>query len=150
MDLNMPVMDGFEASKRILSLFRSHPERALSATHQVNIVALTSYTDQRTIDRCQEIGMADVYHKPLKKEEMREMIAIYYMGLTKQQYQYYLENENIVNQQISEIQKLQELEKMKNDKIYKRMNSKWNCHYNFDLFYNIFILIKINNYNFDL
>ena len=76
MDLNMPVMDGFEASERILSLFRSHPEKALYGTHNVNIVALTSYTDQSTIDRCQHIGMAEVYHKPLKKEEMREMIAI--------------------------------------------------------------------------
>ena len=62
MDLNMPVMDGFEASERILSLFRSHPEKALYGTHNVNIVALTSYTDQSTIDRCQHIGMAEVYH----------------------------------------------------------------------------------------
>ena len=42
MDLNMPVMDGFEATEKILQLLQEYqgPRK-----QQCNIVALTSYND---------------------------------------------------------------------------------------------------------
>ena len=47
MDLNMPEMDGYEASERILALLKKDDN--LDYTH---IVALTSYTGQDVKERC--------------------------------------------------------------------------------------------------
>ena len=53
MDLQMPVMDGFEASEKILEYQSRQPNLA----HKCKIVALTAYTNQETIQRCLDIGM---------------------------------------------------------------------------------------------
>ena len=51
----MPIMDGFESTKKILQLFNENPQR--SAGLKCNIVALTAYTDKKTVERCLSIGM---------------------------------------------------------------------------------------------
>ena len=66
MDLNMPVMDGFESAKRILEFLSQEHNLQLPWQQAVKIVALTSYTDKLTFDRCMEVGMIGVYHKPMK------------------------------------------------------------------------------------
>jgi CheY-like chemotaxis protein len=49
MDIQMPVMDGIEATKRIL---KQRPTK---------VVALTSYTGESVKKECLEIGMKQVY-----------------------------------------------------------------------------------------
>lgn len=55
MDLQMPIMDGYQASKIILS----------QKAPPVSIVALTSYTTELSRNRSLKNGMKEVYHKPI-------------------------------------------------------------------------------------
>ena len=50
MDLQMPVMDGYECSREILKIVKSQ-------NREVSIVACTSYTSDEVIEKCKSIGM---------------------------------------------------------------------------------------------
>jgi len=56
MDMQMPVMDGLEATRRI---------RALAALAWVPIIALTGNADDDDVLRCREAGMNDFVAKPI-------------------------------------------------------------------------------------
>jgi CheY-like chemotaxis protein len=56
MDLNMPVMDGIEATKRIKSRWQGRAPP---------IIALTAYNTGETRDACEEVGMTGFLAKPL-------------------------------------------------------------------------------------
>lgn len=58
MDLGMPNMDGFEASTEILNIQR------LRKLENCDIVAITSFTDKNSHERCIRIGMKEVINKP--------------------------------------------------------------------------------------
>ncbi|MCG8632594.1 MAG: response regulator [Desulfobacterales bacterium] len=62
MDINMPVMDGFEATEKI----RSH-ERA-TGIDPVPILALTANVLDDFKRRCRQVGMNDFLTKPIKRE----------------------------------------------------------------------------------
>jgi len=64
MDLQMPVMDGLEASMKI------RKELGLS----VPIVALTASTLNEESHRCIDAGMNDFIIKPFKEEEMVQVL----------------------------------------------------------------------------
>jgi len=78
MDLNMPVMDGFDASSSILSYQESHPR---SNSAGVVILALTAYVDSANVQRCKDIGMKQVLNKPAKAEKIKEAITEHCPGL---------------------------------------------------------------------
>jgi CheY-like chemotaxis protein len=66
MDLMMPLMDGFEATRRI---------RANEiAPNRVPIVALTAHATEGFRDRCLEAGMDDYLSKPFKKERLLALV----------------------------------------------------------------------------
>ena len=66
MDLNMPGIDGCEATRRI---------RALSGpAGQVPIVALTATDRSAVLPRCREAGMNDVLGKPTRPRELFDML----------------------------------------------------------------------------
>ena len=69
MDLNMPVMDGYESARNILQ-FQTEKE----LQHPVTIVSLTAYTNAEYLKRCFTIGMAKILNKPAKKVEVQEVI----------------------------------------------------------------------------
>ena len=73
MDLQMPVMDGFDASESILNYQREHNLKSVCS-----IVALTSFSTQETIERCSKIGMKQVYNKPANSNDITEIIMMYY------------------------------------------------------------------------
>ena len=73
MDVEMPEMNGFDATESIL-----HWERSHGATH-VPIIAMTAHALAGDRERCLEAGMDDYLSKPLHAEELRsklESIAI--------------------------------------------------------------------------
>ncbi|WP_211103603.1 response regulator [Azospirillum sp. TSA2s] len=63
MDVQMPVMDGLEASRAIRAL----PGEA----GRVPIVALTAGTDAEDDAQCRDAGMDDCLHKPLTMDRLR-------------------------------------------------------------------------------
>ena len=57
----MPIMGGEDATKLILEYMKNNTDLDLS-----HIIAVTSFTNKKTIDTCISIGMKSVYAKPLK------------------------------------------------------------------------------------
>ena len=68
MDIQMPVMDGFEATNEIRAF-----ELAQGAT-PVPIVAMTAYALQGDKDRCLAAGMDGYIAKPIREDDLRGMI----------------------------------------------------------------------------
>jgi signal transduction histidine kinase/ActR/RegA family two-component response regulator len=64
MDIEMPVMDGFEATKTIRRLEKERKERSMP------IVALTAFSRSNEIEACMKVGCDDVLRKPLKKARL--------------------------------------------------------------------------------
>jgi PAS domain S-box-containing protein len=63
MDLQMPNMDGFEATQRI----RAHPDPVIA---RVPIVALTAGASEGEQTACMELGMAAILVKPLQLHQL--------------------------------------------------------------------------------
>ena len=64
MDLKMPVMDGYEATRQIKQLSESMP-----------IIALTAYTESESIGKAKSWGFDDYLEKPIKRSELFERIG---------------------------------------------------------------------------
>ncbi|WP_124980969.1 tetratricopeptide repeat-containing hybrid sensor histidine kinase/response regulator [Nonlabens xiamenensis] len=64
MDLNMPVMNGLEASKQISE---THPE--------VCIIGLSATDISIICEECVEAGMREVFNKPITKKKLKDMIG---------------------------------------------------------------------------
>jgi len=69
MDVQMPVMDGFEASRSI----RLGDERI----RQIPIIALTAHANQSIINKCTESGMNDYIPKPFTPGELQAILTRY-------------------------------------------------------------------------
>lgn len=65
MDINMPLMNGFEASKTIKSF---KPD--------VKIVALTALEISEVKERCYKVGINNVVNKPIGKAQLRDIIQM--------------------------------------------------------------------------
>jgi two-component system, sensor histidine kinase and response regulator len=77
MDCEMPVMDGFDATKRIREIERiagglRHSDQARS---RIPIVALTAHALAELRDRCIEAGMDDFLVKPFNEQQMADMLG---------------------------------------------------------------------------
>jgi PAS domain S-box-containing protein len=67
MDMQMPVMDGMEATRRIRELDTS--------VRNIPIVALTANVMDEEIVSCREAGMNDHLAKPIDRDRLRQIIA---------------------------------------------------------------------------
>ena len=65
MDCNMPVMDGYEATRRI---------RAQTQWRSLPIIALTANAMEEDRQRCADAGMNDFLVKPFKREDLQMMM----------------------------------------------------------------------------
>jgi len=72
MDCQMPVMDGFEASRRIRAI-----ELERGTGEHIPIVALTANVMHEDQDRCIKAGMDGHIGKPVKPNQLRDCLATY-------------------------------------------------------------------------
>jgi len=65
MDLQMPVMDGYEATKLIRQM-----------DQDVKIIAMTAYTSTEVKDKCFEVGMTDFLTKPVDFKYLTDLLGL--------------------------------------------------------------------------
>jgi CheY-like chemotaxis protein/HPt (histidine-containing phosphotransfer) domain-containing protein len=68
MDVQMPVMDGLEATRQIRD-----PQSPVS-NHQIPIIAMTAHAMQGDRDKCLEVGMDDYVSKPVSPQALAEVL----------------------------------------------------------------------------
>jgi CheY-like chemotaxis protein len=66
MDIMMPIMDGYEAARRI---------KAIAGCHFVPIIFLTALTDEPSLVKCLEVGGDDFLVKPVSRIILRAKLA---------------------------------------------------------------------------
>lgn len=71
MDVEMPVMDGFETTKRIRSLEKAN------GMHAVPIIAMTAHAMKGDRDKCLRVGMDDYIAKPFNPHQLQEILGKY-------------------------------------------------------------------------
>ena len=67
MDLQMPLMDGYTATREIRSL-------TLPRAQTIPIIAMTANAFKEDVDKCLEAGMNDHMSKPIDEKEVRDKI----------------------------------------------------------------------------
>lgn len=75
MDLQMPIMDGIEATKHI----REYEE--LHSLTAIPIIALTANNTQSERKQCLDSGMDDFLAKPYTPEQLKQIIKTHLMNL---------------------------------------------------------------------
>jgi CheY-like chemotaxis protein len=75
MDIQMPVMDGFEATQAIR-------EKEMESGLHLPIVALTAHTMKGDAERCRAVGMDDYLSKPIQPKELDAILKKYSSCLT--------------------------------------------------------------------
>ena len=76
MDLQMPVMDGLTATRKIREMEAARPEQAATP-----IVALTANAMTGQLDRCLDAGMNDFLTKPLEIARLYEVLERHGLGV---------------------------------------------------------------------
>ena len=69
MDLQMPVMDGFEATRQIRSPASNVRNRGIP------VIAMTAHATQDDRERCLGAGMDDFVRKPFSPQVLAEVLA---------------------------------------------------------------------------
>jgi CheY-like chemotaxis protein len=70
MDLQMPVMDGYEATRRL---------RSDKRYYELPIVAMTAHAMVEERDRCKALGMQDHVSKPIEPDALYAMLSRFYV-----------------------------------------------------------------------
>ena len=74
MDVQMPVMDGFEATK----IIRNNSSNVLN--HNIPVIAMTAHAMKGDRERCLKAGMDSYLSKPIKPQELFDVIENELMG----------------------------------------------------------------------
>ena len=68
MDLNMPVMNGYSATKELKKLMK------MNVISSIQIIACTAYAQENERKACLEMGFDDFLTKPLNLEKLKEIL----------------------------------------------------------------------------
>ena len=71
MDLQMPVMDGFETTRYLIDMMKKGDMR------ETPIIALTANDGDDDIEMCLNVGMKEHLAKPLKPERLEKILEIF-------------------------------------------------------------------------
>ena len=69
LDLTMPVMDGFEALEKIMSI-----------NSEATVIILTADIQKKSVDRCRNLGAYEVIKKLPRKEDITNILAKIIIG----------------------------------------------------------------------
>jgi PAS domain S-box-containing protein len=82
MDIQMPVMDGYEATHAIREFEAAHQAaQFLANRHKVPIIAMTANVFREDVEKCLKAGMNGHIRKPIDYDEMINMLRRYFKGL---------------------------------------------------------------------
>ncbi|MCW2276814.1 ATP-binding protein [Heliophilum fasciatum] len=73
MDCQMPVMDGWEATRRIRQV-ETEAKSETGTGRRLCIIAVTADASQYAQEQCLQAGMDDILHKPLRLHELHAML----------------------------------------------------------------------------
>jgi len=71
MDMQMPVMDGFEATRQIRSFEKN------KGVEKIPVIALSGFSSKKEIQRSLDAGCSDHLTKPITQDELIDMISKY-------------------------------------------------------------------------
>jgi CheY-like chemotaxis protein len=74
MDLQMPVMDGYEATRKIRAIEKT---QLLVSSSRIPIIAMTANVFKEDIEKCLAAGMDSHVGKPLEMNELRATLRQY-------------------------------------------------------------------------
>jgi CheY-like chemotaxis protein len=74
MDIQMPEMDGYEATRQICAL---EAARRVESPKAIPIIAMTANVFREDIEKCLVAGMNDHVGKPLNLEEVLQKLRKY-------------------------------------------------------------------------
>jgi CheY-like chemotaxis protein len=75
MDLNMPIMDGYDATALIIQQFKKvYPDEKYPNNDSLYVVAVTAFVNDENIRNCYKVGMVEVLHKPVNCEALGSVI----------------------------------------------------------------------------
>ena len=76
MDLQMPVMNGDEATQKIREIEKLH-NTITKKSLKVPILAMTAHKNDREIEKCISAGMDDILKKPVNIEDIKQTLERY-------------------------------------------------------------------------
>ena len=79
MDLQMPVMDGYEATRQIRKL-EDELEKSRQPRRRIPIVAITANVFREDVEKCLKVGMDNHIGKPVNTEDLVEKLYMYLGG----------------------------------------------------------------------
>jgi CheY-like chemotaxis protein len=74
MDCNMPIMDGYTASSKIMQIYKENIVMTLPL-----ICAVTGHTDELFIQKARKHGMGMVVKKPAELIQIKEILSIVFL-----------------------------------------------------------------------
>lgn len=78
MDIQMPEMDGFEATRQIRLMERKENEQQMNKRRHMPILAMTADVIQATYDKCIECEMDGYVSKPFEEEKLYQEVAKFF------------------------------------------------------------------------
>jgi CheY-like chemotaxis protein len=78
MDVQMPEMDGFEATQRIRDI------KSKVRNHKIPIIAMTAHALKGDREKCLEAGMDDYVSKPVNPQELVEVVEKCFDGVSRE------------------------------------------------------------------
>jgi len=71
MDCQMPIMDGFEATKKLNQMMKNQE------LPMIPIIGCTAFSSKEKLDECIKCGMREVLNKPVLKDQLCSILANY-------------------------------------------------------------------------